>query len=54
MFYFQFENQNMDFDEFEMRAPYIPTNNEFLLYLDHEDPFPGTESEIANSPKSLR
>nr|QHD64851.1 hypoxia-inducible factor alpha subunit [Gecarcinus lateralis] len=50
----KFENQNMDSDEFEMRAPYIPPSNELLLFLDHEDLFSGPESEIAISPKCLR
>ncbi|XP_050711494.1 protein similar-like isoform X5 [Eriocheir sinensis] len=50
----KFENQNMDSDEFEMRAPYIPPSNELLLFLDPDDLFTGPESDIAISPKCLR
>lgn len=50
----KFETQNMDSDEFEMRAPYIPPNNELLLFLDHDDLFAGAEPEITISPKCLR
>ncbi|KAG0723173.1 hypothetical protein GWK47_043158 [Chionoecetes opilio] len=49
----KFENQSMDSDEFEMRAPYIPTSNE-LLFWDHEDLFSGAEPEITISPKCFR
>lgn len=50
----KFENQSMDSDEFEMRAPYIPQSNELLLFLDHDDLLSAPEPEISISPKGLR
>ncbi|XP_045129601.1 neuronal PAS domain-containing protein 4-like isoform X10 [Portunus trituberculatus] len=49
----KFENQSMDSDEFEMRAPYIPQSNDLLLLLDH-DLLSTAEPDIAISPKGLR
>ncbi|XP_069949786.1 protein similar isoform X4 [Cherax quadricarinatus] len=44
------EEQNMDSDEFEMRAPYIPFTNEMLM-LSPDDLLWGAESEPLISPK---
>lgn len=41
---FQLDDQNMDADEFEMRAPYIPYSNEDLM-LGPDDLLWGAEPE---------
>lgn len=47
----QIEDHNMDSDEFDMRAPYIPHSDEMLV-LSSDDLLWGAEVEPAVSPKN--